>query len=370
MNRPNDLSPIPDVSGSKPLVAISMGDPAGIGAEVVVKALADPEVRSQARFIVYGSHELLSYAADAAEISCFWFRHPHEDVQRVESGVVVADFDECDAFTQGPAKPSARAGAMSLRFLDEAIEASRSGLADAIVTGPIHKTSWKLAGCSKPGHTEYLASAFKVRKVTMMFAGGPLCVALASTHLGLFKLRDSFTIGRVFQPIDHLDAALRRWFAIDHPRIAVAGLNPHASENGLFGDEEVRIIEPAMVMARELGINVQGPFPADTLFVKAAQGAYDGVVAMYHDQGLIPVKLLAFDSAVNISLGLPVIRTSVDHGTAFDIAGTNQADPGSMKQAIHLAIKFARANRNTDWSRRVSIRVPQESTVPVKPKKP
>ena len=354
-------------AGRKPLIAITMGDPAGIGPEVVVKALADPEVRSRARFLVYGLQEFLSYAAGQAEVAPFWFHYPHEYVGRIESGVVVADFDEYSVPEPGVHRPTAEGGRASLQFVDEAIAAAKSGLADAIVTGPIHKISWKLAGCKCPGHTEYLAEAFNVRRYTMMFAGGPLRVALASTHVSLFELRNKFTIGLVFQPIDQLDEALRRWFGIEQPRIAVAGLNPHAGEQGRFGDEEARIIEPAILMAREAGINVEGPFPADTLFWHAARGKYDGVVAMYHDQALIPVKLLAFDSSVNLTLGLPVVRASVDHGTAFDIAGTNRADPGSMKAAIDLAVQLAARNGHKSWPQRERLTVSPPVTTPAHP---
>jgi len=320
-----------------------MGDPSGIGAEVIVKALADPDRRSRARYIIFGLHEMLSYAADQAEINPYWFRMPHEEIDAVRSGVVVADFDDLTTPGAGIRQPTAEGGAASLRFLDEAIAAHKAKRLDAIVTGPIHKISWQMAGVKSPGHTEYLAEAYRSRRVTMAFAGGRMRVALASTHVGLFDLRNSFTIGRVFQPIDLLDDWLRRYWNIETPRIAVCGLNPHAGEEGRFGDEETRIIEPAMVMAGEVGIHVEGPFPADTLFVKAAQGQFDGVVAMYHDQGLIPIKLLHFDSSVNVTLGLPVIRTSVDHGTAFDISGRNLANPGSMAHAIDLAVKLASA---------------------------
>ena len=170
-------------------------------------------------------------------------------------------------------------------------------------------------------------------------------MALASIHQALFDLRNSFTIGRVFQPIDLMATALRNWFGIEYPRIAVCGLNPHAGENGLFGDEEKRVIEPAIVMAREAGWFVEGPYPADTVFWHASRGRFDGVVAMYHDQGLIPIKLLAFESACQTTLGLPIIRTSVDHGTAFDIAGQNIANPESMKSAIRLACHAALCRR-------------------------
>jgi 4-hydroxythreonine-4-phosphate dehydrogenase len=331
----------PFVVRSKPLIGITMGDPCGIGAEVIVKALADHEVRSLARFIIYGAAEVLESAADAAAIRPFWFRIAHGETLRVDSGVVVVDFDEYPAGLWVNARPTAEGGRASLRFVDEAIEAAKSGVIDAIVTGPIHKVSWKLAGCRFPGHTEKIADAFNTKRFTMAFVGGDLRLALVSGHVGLFELRNQFTIGSVFQPIDLLHEVLQRWFAIEHPRIAVAGLNPHAGEEGRFGDEEQRIIEPAIQMARNVGIDVEGPFPADTLFLERRRSRYDGIVAMYHDQGLIPVKLLTFGTAVNVTLGLPIIRTSVDHGTAFDIAGTNAADPGSMKAAIRLACQCA-----------------------------
>ncbi|MCZ6682119.1 MAG: 4-hydroxythreonine-4-phosphate dehydrogenase PdxA [Planctomycetota bacterium] len=327
--------------GNRPTLGITMGDPGGIGAEVIVKALTDESLRARAKFIIYGLHEQIAYAADRAELTPYWFRKPWESVTKIESGVVVADFDEIAVSADPPHRPTAESGSASMQFLESAIKDARSGKIDAIVTGPIHKTAWDMAGIPFPGHTELLAKRFKSRRVTMMFVGGPFRVALASIHEALFELRNSFTIGSVFQPIDLLHQALQNWFGIEAPRIAVAGLNPHAGENGRFGDEESRIIEPAIVMARDAGIDAGGPYPADTVFRSAAHGEFDGVVAMYHDQGLIPVKLLAFDEAVNVTLGLPVIRTSVDHGTAFDIAGKNRADSGSMKAAIRLAIDLA-----------------------------
>jgi 4-phospho-D-threonate 3-dehydrogenase / 4-phospho-D-erythronate 3-dehydrogenase len=327
--------------GPKPIVAITMGDPGGVGPEVIVKALSDPEIRRLGRFIIYGFEELLAYAADRAEINPFWWREPHDQVRRIESGVIVADFDDlqCPLHIH---QATAAAGEASMQFLDEAVTAVKSGFAHAIVTAPICKQSWRLAGYRFPGHTEFLAKMFNARRVTMMFTGGPFKVALASTHEPLSAIADSFSIGRVFQPIDLLDQALREWWGIANPRIAVCGLNPHAGEEGQFGDEEDRIIKPAILMSQENGVLVEGPFPADTLFWKASKGHnYDGIVAMYHDQGLIPVKMVAFDSAVNVTLGLPTIRTSPDHGTAFDIAGKNLAHPGSMTAAIELACKLA-----------------------------
>jgi 4-hydroxythreonine-4-phosphate dehydrogenase len=350
-------------NGDRPVIGITMGDPAGIGAECIVKALADHSLRERARYLIYGLHEPISYAADMAELTPYWTRVPQEDARRMyrvaavgrsgessssdnpidpqeDSSVLLADFDDLSVEGRPLRKPTAESGRASLRFLEEAVSDARTGRISAIVTGPINKTAWNMAGAPFVGHTEFLAKRFNARRVTMMFAGGPLKVALASIHEPLFELRHSFTIGLVFQPIDLMHEALRDWFGIPSPKIAVAALNPHAGENGQIGDEEIRVIEPAIEMARNHGIDARGPYPADTLFWRAAQGEFDGVVAMYHDQALIPVKLLAFDRAVNLTLGLPIIRTSVDHGTAYDIAGKNLADPGSMKAAIRLAIEL------------------------------
>ena len=325
----------------RPRVGLTMGDPGGIGAEVIVKALADPDIRELGRFVIYGIENVLLRAARRANIQPFWFRVSNEEASRLETGVVVVDSGEFAGQTWTPPRASKESGIASLQFVDAGIDAAQLGTIDAIVTGPIHKVSWKLARCRFPGHTEKLADAFKTPRFNMAFVGGGLRVALASTHIGMFELRNRFTIGLVFQPIDLLADALKNWFGIEHPRIAVAGLNPHAGEEGQFGDEERRVIEPAMQMARNIGIDVDGPFPPDTLFTPRRRCRYDGIVAMYHDQGLIPIKMLAFDTAVNFTLGLPIIRTSVDHGTAFDIADTNTADPGSMKEAIRLACQLA-----------------------------
>lgn len=325
----------------KPLVAVSMGDPCGIGPEVIVKALADPELRSIGRFVIFGFEDVLSAAADAAGIKPFWFQVSAGDELRVDSGVVCRSLEEGTGGYWLRPRPTEKGGLASLRFFDESIACAKSGVADAIVTGPIHKTSWKLAGCRFAGHTDKLAWDLGVKRYTMAFVGGGLRVALASAHVGLMQLRNRLTLGMVYQPIEQLHSALRNWFGIEEPRLAVLGLNPHAGEGGIFGDEEDRVIGPAMQMARNHGINVEGPFPADSFFTPRHRSRFDGVVAMYHDQGLIPVKMLAFDSAVNLTLGLPVIRTSPDHGTAFDIAGTNQADPGSMREAVRLACRIA-----------------------------
>jgi len=327
------------------VIGVTMGDAAGIGPEVVVKALTDPVIRRAAKFIVFGMNEQLCYAADRAEIEPFWGRHQHEKISReYPYKVVVADYDE---YSVPPwlREPSRIAGEASIKFCSDAIAAAKAGVVDAIVTAPISKESWKMAGATWPGHTEMFAQKCKAPRKAMMFVAGPLKVALATIHLGLFDVRNKFTIGCVFEPIDLLNDALKEYFGLDNPRIGVAALNPHAGENGQFGDEEQRIIAPALLLAQEQGINCMGPIPADTLFLRAVRGEFDAVVAMYHDQGMIPVKLLAFEHAVNITIGLPLIRTSPAHGTAFDIAGRNLANPSSMKSAIQMAIQMAKLRR-------------------------
>jgi 4-hydroxythreonine-4-phosphate dehydrogenase len=336
----NGSGPLP--AASRPLIGISMGDPLGIGPEVVLKALADPDVRAAARYVIFGLHDVLEVVADQCEINPFWWREPFDRGARVGSGVLVADFDDLPVSRVNAIRgPDALAGAASFRFVDEGIRQLRAGAIDALVTAPISKEAWHLANHRFNGHTELLAQRFEARRVTMMFVAGRLRVALASVHVPLFELRNQFTIGLVHQPIDLLDDALRNWFGVERPHIGVLGLNPHAGEGGLIGDEEVRIIQPAITMARDSGIHVSGPLAPDTAFTPDSLRRYDGLVAMYHDQGLIPVKMLAFHEAVNLTLGLSAVRTSPDHGTAFDIAGRNRAHPGSMIAAVRLAIQLA-----------------------------
>jgi 4-hydroxythreonine-4-phosphate dehydrogenase len=327
----------------KPVIGVTMGDPLGIGAEIIVRALAGSELRRRARFVIFGFHEQIEYTADRLELLLPTYRDHHENIRPFGHDLVVLDYDEFALPPTMPRGPSRLGGRASMAFCEDAIEAAKVGLIDALVTAPISKTSWAMAGGKKyAGHTELLADKTRSRHVAMMFISPRLKVALATIHDPIIALRDKFTIGCVFDPIELADRALREWFGIQRPRIAVAGLNPHAGENGNIGDEEQRIITPAITMAGEAGVNVEGPFPADTVFLKALQGRYDCVVAMYHDQGLIPIKLLGWEKAVNLTLGLPFVRTSPDHGTAFDIAGRLQADPSSMIAAVELAIDLAR----------------------------
>jgi len=344
MNKSNSNNAITE----QMVIGVTMGDAAGIGPEVVVKALADPHIRRAAKFIVFGMNEQLCYAADKYEVEPFWGRHQHEKISRdYPHKVVVADYDEYSVppWIRGPSKV---AGEASIRFCLDAIDAARDGIIDAVVTAPISKTSWKMADAPWPGHTEMLAERCKSRRKVMMFVAGALKVALATIHEALFEVRHKFTIGCVFEPIDLLNTALKETWGIENPKIGVAALNPHAGEDGQFGDEEQRIISPAILLAQEQGINCCGPFSADTLFLRAVGGEFDGVVAMYHDQGMIPVKLLDFERAVNITIGIPIIRTSPAHGTAFDIVGRNLANPEGMKSAIMTAIAMATTKRNLE----------------------
>ncbi len=334
----------------RPIIGITMGDPAGIGAEVIVKALADPVLRRRARYVIYGMNEMMAYAADLAEFDVFWWRDQYNGrVRAYPHDVVVVDYDHYSILGHAVRAPSKLGGEASMRFCLDAIEAAKLNILDAVVTAPIAKESWKLAGFHYPGHTELFADRTHCRRYNMMFTGGPLRVVLATVHIPLNGLWGRLNIGAVFQPIELMHQTLVDWFDIPKPKIAVCGLNPHASENGQFGDEEERLISPAILMARDQGIDATGPYPPDTIFLAAKNGKYDAVVAMYHDQGLIPVKLLAFDQAVNCTIGLPIIRTSPDHGTAFDIMGRNKANPGSMRAAITLAVDLAikKHNRQT-----------------------
>ncbi|MEQ8770751.1 MAG: 4-hydroxythreonine-4-phosphate dehydrogenase PdxA [Phycisphaerales bacterium] len=345
--------PIGDSNPDRPTLAISMGDPGGIGPEVIVKALAKMG-DARARFVIHGSSRAMNAAADACGIDPFWWR--------VESGSALEDLtgahkvvlvdDDPPEWRSGDAprpfdnRPTKLGGELSFRWVERAIATAKlpegnPARADAIVTGPISKAAWSLAGRGRwPGHTELLADRFSCKRVAMMFEGPAVRVVLATVHIPLMDIRNQLTIGRIHDAIDLGNEGCKR-LGVARPRIAVCGLNPHAGEGGILGDEETRLIEPAIEAAVRNGIDATGPHPADTVFTAALNGRYDLVVAMYHDQGLIPVKMLARDASVNVTLGLPTVRTSPDHGTAYDIAGSGMAEEGSMKSSIQLALRMA-----------------------------
>ena len=286
----------------KPRVAITAGDPSGIGPEVAAAAAADPGLREICEPILYGP----------------------PPGQRFRPGVL-----------------SAEAGQAAYDAIVRAAADAQSGSVDAVATAPINKEAFRLAGLRWSGHTDLLAHLTGVPHVAMMFHSERLRVVLATVHVPLVEVAALLTRDLMESTIALTARELPR-FGSASPRIAVAGLNPHAGEHGLFGTEEEAVIAPAIAAARARGIDVAGPFPADTVFVRAMRGEFDVVIACYHDQGLIPVKLAAFGRAVNVTLGLPIVRTSVDHGTAFDIAGKGLADAGSMIEAVRLAAQLAK----------------------------
>jgi 4-hydroxythreonine-4-phosphate dehydrogenase len=306
----------------RPRLVISSGDPAGIGPEVTLMALAGTDLEERAEIIVTGDPAWLERVADRLEVRTPRRLHPAGDASGVEVGRV-----------------SATAGAVAVACVKAGVDLIERGEADAIVTAPISKEAMREAGYSWPGHTELLADLTGVEDVRMLLVGGKLRVAHVTTHRSLRSAIEAATRERVRRTIAVADEG-GRMLGLDRRRIGVAGLNPHAGENGLFGDEEIKEIRPAVEDARAEGIDAVGPLPADTLFWRAGKGEFDLVVAMYHDQGHIPIKLGGFSDGVNVSLGLPFLRTSVDHGTAFDIAGTGTADWRSMATAIELAIEI------------------------------
>jgi len=282
----------------RPKIALTAGDPAGIGPEIVAKAASDPRVLEVCEPIVY---------------------EPPRSA-RFEAGVL-----------------SGAAGRAAYDVLLRAVKDAQSGAVDAIATAPVNKEAFKLAGLEWAGHTDLLAHLTGARRVAMMFHSDVLRVVLATVHIPLSEVPGVLTRALMTETIRLVAGELPR-FGVARPRIAVAGLNPHAGEHGLFGREEIEAITPAVDTCRGESILVSGPFPADTIFVRTTRGEFDVVIACYHDQGLIPVKLLAFGRAVNVTLGLPIIRTSVDHGTAFDIAGKGIADPAGMISAMKCAV--------------------------------
>ena len=288
----------------RPVIAITVGDPSGIGPEISVKAARDPRVVDVCQPVLYGPHS-------------------DDDLAPFPPGVV-----------------DAGSGRAAYDAVVSAVRDAQAGRVAAVVTAPINKESFAAAGLAWRGHTDLLAELCGVREAAMMFWSERLRVVLATVHIPLREVPSRLTTHGLLRTIKLTAASMPR-FGVVSPRIGVAGLNPHAGENGLLGGEDAEVIRPAIEQAAAEGLSVYGPYPADTLFVRAVRGEFDVVVAAYHDQGLVPVKLIAFGRAVNVTLGLPIIRTSVDHGTAFDIARKGVADEGSLVEAILLAARLA-----------------------------
>jgi 4-hydroxythreonine-4-phosphate dehydrogenase len=289
----------------KPRIALTVGDPAGIGPEIAHKASENRRVLDVCEPVLYGPPATEPFVAGEL---------------------------------------SAAAGRAAYDAICAAVRDAQAGVVEGIATATVNKLAFARAGLPWKGHTDLLAHLTDSARVAMMFWSEPLKVVLATVHIPLADVPNALTAAVVEQVIDLAAAELPR-FGVARPRLAVAGLNPHAGEEGLLGTEDREVIRPAVERARSRGVDVDGPFPGDTVFVRAARGSFDAVIACYHDQGLIPVKLLAFGRAVNVTLGLPIVRTSVDHGTAFDIAGRGEADPSSMIEATVLAARLAGVRR-------------------------
>jgi 4-hydroxythreonine-4-phosphate dehydrogenase len=325
----------------RPLVGITMGDAAGIGPEVTMKALADPEMYEICRPLVIGDADILARAAGVVGEPLAIHRVERPAEGRYEVGTV-----DCVDLELVPAdlpfgQISTVAGDAAYRFVERAIRLASAGEIDAICTAPLNKEAMQKAGHMYPGHTEILAELTGTQDFAMMLTAKSLRVVHVTTHIGLIDAVERITPDRVYRVIKLVDATLRE-AGFPQPKIAVCGINPHAGEHGLFGrGEDEQKVLPAVERARAEGIDAQGPLPADTVFFRAGRGDFDAEVAMYHDQGHAPVKVLGLESGVNITLGLPIIRTSVDHGTAFDIAGQGRADANSLKEAIRQAALLA-----------------------------
>jgi len=330
-----------------PVLAVSMGDPAGVGPELCLRLLGDPEIRAESRLAVYGSEAVLERVSRATGIGFprGIARGGGADACAGAPGHVVV---ECGADPSGiePGRVSAAAGRMAAECVTLAVRAAASGTAAAVVTAPVSKDAFARAGVPYPGHTEMLADLTAARRICMTLASAEIVVSLVTAHVPVREVSSYLTAERVLDVFGLTHEAMLALLGRP-PRIAVCGFNPHAGENGLLGREEADIILPAVREAKASGMDVRGPLPSDTAFLPARRAETDAYVAMYHDQGLIPFKMLHFDDGVNITLGLPVVRTSPDHGTAFDIAWGGSASPSSMKAAIRWAIRLsaARAGR-------------------------
>jgi len=319
-----------------------MGDPVGVGPEIIVKVMADPEVYESCRPLVIGDRLALEKARDllGLELALRPVATP-EAARYAPCTIDLLAVSSLSPVDLDYGRPTPAGGAAMVSYILTGINLALEGRVSGLVTAPISKQAMHLAGYRYPGHTELLAERTGAREVAMMLTGGGFRVVLATIHCSLAEVPARLSTQQLLALFRLTCRSLREDFGIPAPTLGVAALNPHAGEGGLFGREEIEIIAPAVRQAQDLGWGVYGPFPADTLFWRHHQGEFDAIVCMYHDQGLIPLKLLHFMDAVNVTLGLPIIRTSVDHGTAYDLAGQGRAHPGSLKAAILLAAQMA-----------------------------
>ncbi|VFQ42573.1 4-hydroxythreonine-4-phosphate dehydrogenase PdxA [Desulfoluna butyratoxydans] len=328
-----------------PLLALTMGDPCGIGPEIAAKAFHSPKAHENMRPLLVGDEATMARAVETTGVPLTIRTVSSVSEARFTPGTMdLLPVSSLAPDEVVPGAPTARTGQAMIDAITRSVDLALSGECDAMVTGPIHKVAMKLAGSEFHGHTELIASRTRATEFAMMMAGDRLKVVLVTIHIPLQEVVRQLTPAKITDLISLTARSLTERFGVESPRIGVAGLNPHAGEEGLFGDEESRLIAPAVETARALHPEcaISDPLPPDTVFFKAAEGHYDAVVCMYHDQGLIPFKMVHFHDGVNTTLGLPIIRTSVDHGTAYDIAWKNIASEGSLLSAMHMAAMQAR----------------------------
>jgi 4-hydroxythreonine-4-phosphate dehydrogenase len=328
-----------------PKIGITLGDYNGIGVEIILKALNDTRILQYCTPIVFGSIKVISFYRKALELNDINFNYiKTADQANPKRLNLVTCWDEETEIK--PGQPAEVAGQYAFKSLDAAVKAAKEGLLDAIVTAPIDKNTIQNPDFQFPGHTEYLAEQFEADNHMMLLVGEELRVGLVTGHVPLKKVSDNLSIDKIVDKIRTLNNCLQTDFAITKPRIAVLSLNPHAGDGGIIGDEEINIIAPAIERAKNENMLAFGPYAADGFFAARRHRKYDGVLAMYHDQGLIPFKYMEKEHGVNFTAGLPIIRTSPDHGTAYDIAGKDRADEGSMRAAIYLALDLLRTRNH------------------------
>jgi len=322
-------------------IGISIGDINGVGLEVILKTLTNPKIAELCTPVVYGSSKVVSYHKNIVDID-FHFQSLRNAERPYEGRVnIVNCWSESVNITLG--KPTDLSGKYAIKSLETAVNDLNNGLIDALVTAPINKEAMKLAGFPFPGHTEYLSEKMGGSESLMFMVSEGLRIGLVTNHLPLSEVAEKVTKSAIITKLKIMDESLKKDFGIERPTIAVLGLNPHASDNSTIGQDEEKIIRPAVVESKKKGLMVVGPFAADGFFGSGNYKKFDGILAMYHDQGLIPFKLLSFGKGINYTAGLSGVRTSPDHGTGYDIVGSNAADPSSFRQALFAAIDIARA---------------------------
>lgn len=326
-------------------VGITIGDINGIGLEVILKTLVHKGIQKHCTPIIYGSSKAVAYHRNIVEIEEIQFQGIKSVDRLYRDRInVINCWQEAINITLG--KPSAESGAFAYESLKRAVDDLKNGQIDALVTAPINKEAMQLANFPHPGHTEYITEQTGTKESLMLMVNDELRIGLVTNHHPVKEIAGSITKERISQKIQLLHHSLQVDFGIERPTIAVLALNPHAGDGGVIGDEEEKMIRPAVIEAKKSGILALGPYPADGFFGAGQYSKFDGILAMYHDQGLVPFKLLSFGKGVNFTAGLPVIRTSPDHGTAYEIAGKNEANPVSFRNALFLAIDIARNRKN------------------------